>query len=60
MGSRDPDWKLNPIFMLAFDIWSGDDGVEPPNLCDRLESEIPRQHGDEHLHFQDSKSPPNA
>lgn len=60
MESRDPDWKLNPIFKLALDVGSGDDGVEPPNLCDGLKGEIPRQYGDEHLHFQNSKSPPDA
>lgn len=60
MGSRNPDWKLSSIFKPTLDIWSGNNGVEFPNLRDGLESEIPCQHGDEHLRLQNSKSPPDA
>lgn len=60
MGSRNPDWKLGTVFESALDVWSSDDGVEPPNLRDGFKSEIPCQRGDEHFHLQDSKSPPDA
>ena len=57
LGSRNPNRELSSIFELAFDVWSSDDSVEPPNLCSRFEDEIPCQHRNEHLHLQESKSP---
>ena len=60
MGSRNPDRELSTVFEPVLDVWSSDDGVEPPNLRDGFKSKIPCQHGDEYLHLQDSKSPPDA
>lgn len=60
MGPRNPDWKLSSILELVLDIWSSNDGVELPNFRDRFKSEVPRHCGDEHLHLQDSKPPPDA
>ena len=60
MGSRNPNRELSPIFEIVFYIWSSNDGVEPANLRDGFEGEFPCKRGDEHLHFQDSKSPPDA
>lgn len=60
MGSQNPDRKLSSIFELGFDIRSGDDGVEPPDIRDGFKSEVPCYRGDEHFHLQDSKSPPDA
>ena len=58
--SRNSDRKSCPTLEIAFYIWSSNDGVEPADLRDGFEGEIPHKRGDEYLHLQDSKSPPDA
>ena len=60
MRSRNSDRELSPILELVLDKRSSDDGVEPANLRDGSKGEIPCQHGDEDLHLQDSKPPPDT